>query len=560
MSSLEHRALALLGISQQFHELRLRTRLLISQLPLLGTVAVALPLIAIVKPSMYTDRRFLIAALVLTLVTAACVAVPWEKLPAWAYWILPLSDFVAVGFLYSSGRPALTGLSLLCSFPIFWLAWSGISVRWAGVASFVGSTGVVWSPLIAAGRTSFTDLAAPMLVPFIMLALSITVSLMESDSSGQQDRLKMTEGELEGSLQESRLRSQLLDGVLDTIDVGVVVLDKRGRILLMNNRQRINHLLAKPLEGTPAGSTEGTMLMFGADRVTALPVAERPAERALNRESFSDYVVWVGAGPGQRALAVSARGLPDAEGCYGGSVLAFSDVTDLVQALQAKDDFVASVSHELRTPLTSIIGYLDLVSEEAEETDLPKSIRLPVQVALRNAERLLLLVSDLLTTAAGSMHLELQDVSVTELVHRSMASVAPRANAAGVVLIDKLEGPLPALVDPGRICQVLDNLLSNAVKYSPDGGTVTICGRREDGRLILEVQDTGMGMAEADQAEVFTKFFRTGPVRKAAIPGVGLGLVITKSIVEAHGGKVSFTSELGVGTTFILQFPVAAAP
>ena len=102
---------------------------------------------------------------------------------------------------------------------------------------------------------------------------------------------------------------------------------------------------------------------------------------------------------------------------------------------------------------------------------------------------------------------------------------------------------------------MLDNLLSNAIKYSPDGGRVIVRSFEEDGAAVLEVSDTGMGMSEADQAEVFTKFFRTSSVRQAAIPGLGLGLAISKSIAEAHGGTLTFTSVLGAGTTFRVSIP-----
>nr|WP_231706363.1 MULTISPECIES: HAMP domain-containing sensor histidine kinase [unclassified Arthrobacter] len=231
----------------------------------------------------------------------------------------------------------------------------------------------------------------------------------------------------------------------------------------------------------------------------------------------------------------------------------------MVNALNAKEDFVSSVSHELRTPLTSIIGYLDLVLEDLEPAAVPDHIQSALQVAQRNAERLLLLVADLLTTASGTMHLHRRDTDVAELVRASLDSARRRAEAVDVALKCDCEPGLEATVDPDRISQVLDNLLSNAIKYSPDGGTVTVRSRRAEGNLLLEVQDNGIGMSESDQRDVFTKFFRTGQVKKAAIPGVGLGLVITKSIVEAHGGRISFVSELGRGTTFRVEIPVHTA-
>ena len=256
-------------------------------------------------------------------------------------------------------------------------------------------------------------------------------------------------------------------------------------------------------------------------------------------------------------MAVCARALRD-NGRFAGTVLAYSDVTAVVNALNAKEDFVSSVSHELRTPLTSIIGYIDLALDDAEEQDLQGPVRTGLVVAQRNAERLLSLVSDLLTTASGTINLTEADVDLAALVRMGLDSAQLRAEASGVRLVCDVAGALPVRVDAGRIQQVLDNLLSNGIKYSPDGGEVTVRAWAEEKWAFLEVTDTGIGMSPEDQSEVFTKFFRTGQVKKAAIPGVGLGLVITKSIVEAHNGRISFVSALGAGTTFRVELPSGA--
>ncbi|HCC39409.1 MAG TPA: two-component sensor histidine kinase, partial [Arthrobacter bacterium] len=115
---------------------------------------------------------------------------------------------------------------------------------------------------------------------------------------------------------------------------------------------------------------------------------------------------------------------------------------------------------------------------------------------------------------------------------------------------------LEAHVDGPRISQVLDNLVSNAIKYSPDGGNVVVSLEHDGGNLACRVSDTGMGMNADDQAQVFAKFFRTSNVRRTAIPGVGLGLPISKAIVEAHGGTIQVESKPGQGTTFTFRVPV----
>jgi two-component system, OmpR family, phosphate regulon sensor histidine kinase PhoR len=141
-------------------------------------------------------------------------------------------------------------------------------------------------------------------------------------------------------------------------------------------------------------------------------------------------------------------------------------------------------------------------------------------------------------------------------VRSSVSSAMPRASAAGVELRAETPDRLEAHVDSARISQVLDNLVSNAIKYSPDGGEVVVSLEQEDGHVACHVTDTGMGMGPEDVSEVFAKFFRTSSVRRTAIPGVGLGLPISKAIIEAHGGTIGVDSTLGEGTTFTFRVPV----
>jgi signal transduction histidine kinase len=210
------------------------------------------------------------------------------------------------------------------------------------------------------------------------------------------------------------------------------------------------------------------------------------------------------------------------------------------------------VSHEFRTPLTSILGYVELLLSDGPDEEQ----RQPLEIVKRNSERLLTLVSDLLASRNGQLLMKPNAVDVADLVRASISAAQPRADATGVVLETDVPARLEGRVDGPRISQVLDNLVSNAIKYSPDGGNVAVSLTREDGFLKCTVSDTGMGMTPADQAEVFTKFFRTSNVRRTAIPGVGLGLPISKAIVEAHGGTIDVESKLGQGTTFTFRVPV----
>jgi len=297
---------------------------------------------------------------------------------------------------------------------------------------------------------------------------------------------------------------------------------------------------------------------YAANRLTRLAPDEMPTVRAMRGEEFSDCVIWIGADRDtQKALSVSAKSVLDAEGEFDGAVLVYQDITDLMSALRIKDDFVASVSHELRTPLTAIMGFLDLVLDE--EDSVSATARQQLVVVKRNSERLLRLVSDLLSAAQarnGRLSLDVEQVDLAGLAWQAVADLAPRAAVDGVALLHDLPKESVIAADPVRIRQVVDNLLSNAVKYTPAGGTVTLRLVEEaHDEIALLIEDTGIGIEERELSQLFTRFFRTQDAEMRAIQGVGLGLAITKSIVESHDGHIEVESRAGSGSTFRVLLP-----
>jgi PAS domain S-box-containing protein len=232
----------------------------------------------------------------------------------------------------------------------------------------------------------------------------------------------------------------------------------------------------------------------------------------------------------------------------------------LVELDRMKDDFVASVSHELRTPLTSINGYLDLVLED--DAEFPPEQRQYLSVVRRNSERLLRLVGDLLFVAqvdAGRLSLEMGTVDLSALIADSIEAVRPVAEEKHIEVLAEVEQIEMPQADALRLGQMLDNVLSNAVKFTPAEGRVSVRASVEDTRAVIEVADTGMGIAPEDQTRLFDRFFRTAAASNMAIPGTGLGLAIVKAIVEGHDGSISLDSEPGRGTTVRLELPVEPA-
>jgi PAS domain S-box-containing protein len=236
---------------------------------------------------------------------------------------------------------------------------------------------------------------------------------------------------------------------------------------------------------------------------------------------------------------------------------ALAEQNERLRALdRMKDEFVSLVSHELRTPLSAIRGYLEPLLDE-EVGPLADEQRRFLNVVDRNAERLLLLVDDLLFVArvdAGMLHLELEDVSLTELARHAAESSRYRAEEAGVALELELE-EVETHGDRARLEQLVDNLLTNGIKFTPRGGVVKLRVRREGEGSVLEVCDTGIGIPPEERKQLFDRFFRTAAATKNAIPGTGLGLVISKAIVEAHRGLIEVESVPGEGTTFSVRLP-----
>ncbi|MFQ4150493.1 ATP-binding protein [Arthrobacter sp. LAPM80] len=536
-------------IGRHLYQRSLRTRVVLSQLPFFLTMTLALLLIAILNPALLRETVLLIGWLLNGLLFLACLVLPWKKLPPATLLVIPYLDFVAVALFRDGAQALLSSSAILILFPIFWLCASGFAPKTAIIASTLASWLIVWSNVLQApGTPTVQDLVKPLLFPFMMLAFAIAVVVLTSSMEEQRAALVAKDQLLRTALKESQQRERLMETIVDTVGVGVVVVDSAGHDRLMNSTQQDLHTLGVPPNNQDPEEKE--LLLFNPDRSWLAPDA-RPVRRAINGESFTNYQVWIGTGEQARALSTTARAILDDEGAFDGAVVAFHDVTDMVNALAAKDDFVANVSHEFRTPLTAIQSYLELARETPGLQ--PREVGRYLAIADRNAERLSGLVSDLLTTA--SITVDRAPNNVAQLLSDCIVSATPACVANAVVVEGTSQEPLMAMVDGVRISQVLDNLVSNAVKYSPDGGTLTVRAWADGTDLHCEVTDTGIGMSASEQAGVFQKFFRAGTAVDRQIPGIGLGLMISKSIVESHGGTMALQSRQGVGTTMSFVIP-----
>lgn len=337
--------------------------------------------------------------------------------------------------------------------------------------------------------------------------------------------------------------------ILDSTDVGLVLLDGDGVYEQMNRRHHDFLALAFPDGHKGVAGQLGAV--YADDGLRVLSRDEMPTMRAVRGEEFDDHRIWVGADPETcRALSVSARVVSDATGRQVGAALAYKDITDLMRALQARDDFVATVSHELRSPLTTVLGHVEML---LDDVSLAGPVHQALEVVQRSALRLRRLVGDLLKTAQGratATTLARAPTELTALVTDVVAASADAAETAGVELRTELPPSLTADVDADRVRQVLANLLSNAVKYTDRGGEVVVSLRTCPGNVELEVRDTGIGVDAAELEQLFAPFYRARAAAERVAPGLGLGLPIVRSIAAAHGGEVMVTSAPGTGSTF----------
>lgn len=549
-----------LGASKpHMRELDAGERAIINQRPFLITVGFVVVLTAVVLPEIYKAPLFLAGIVVAVLSRLPSSLPSLRHRDTLLNWLTPLLQFLAIALLRAGGSDSLTGLSLIAVFPLIWISWIFYGYRWIHLVNLVATVVVVWNPIVLADvELTAASILGLVLVPTILSVVGgFTASFSESIHA-QQRELKDKDAELRVVAAENQRRAQLLDTVIEAVPTGVVVVDGDGNDVLMNSHQRQLHQLARPSEVQVP--REDQLLVFDADKTTVLTAEERPVRRAIAGEEVVNQLIWIGENY-PRALSVSAKAIQDEDGASAGSVIVFNDVTELMEALKAKDDFLRRVSHELRTPLTSILGYVDLALEEVsgevsgEGPDL-RQLGANLEVVERNAERLLLRVSDLLESAARPS-VRPRSADLAEVVGSALESAKPFAESAGVSLIDETTPGLLGEFDPARMHQVFDNLVANAVKYSSSGDTVTATCRTDGGHLEVRVSDTGRGMSEQDRLRVFDQFYRNSEVKESAIPGLGLGLTIANAIVQEHGGTIAVESILSEGTSFTVRIPAA---
>ncbi len=525
-----------------------------SQIALLGSILIVAAT-STGTGSSVTDPEIWTLGLVTVLISFVAMLPPWHRLGHQWMIVIAVIDVAVIAQLRADLFISQPGLTILVLIPTLWLAYSfGL----AGVIVAVISDYVVaLDPYALSGvwPASAAEWGRATLLPAIVSAVGVAVYIAARQITTQKLELTEANERLRAADVLRRDTESTAVAVINSVDAGITFYDPAGRIVLTNDTARS---LAALGGGTSDREVATSLVVFDEDRVTPIPARDQVVARAERGEMETRRTIWVGSGSGQRAVLVTSQLVHRDSGELIGTLVATQDVTDLTNAIAARDDFLRTVSHELRTPLTSMIGYLEVIEDAIDlgstgVADEFAKIR-------RNSQRLLLLINALIVEAEGRVSPRRRPEDVAALGRAAVTKISDAAAAAGVTITAPLHEPAVALVDPAHIVQVFDTLLSNALKFTHRGGGITVTVTAETDEVLIRISDTGIGIPEAERAQVFEPFFRGSAAHEGVIAGAGLGLSSARLIVGSHQGTITLVGSAAQGTTVEVRLPAAARP
>jgi PAS domain S-box-containing protein len=404
-------------------------------------------------------------------------------------------------------------------------------------------------PMLAGGSASYlgVPLAGPEGSPLGVLAVYCTEPRpwREEEIEAMLALAASTSAALSNAelYQRVALEKERSVAILANIADGIVAVDREGRVVLWNRA-------AEQVTGIPAedalGRTPADVLQRALDSGSDTPVGDRLVSINRGREE-----VW---------LSVTEAVMRDPAGAVAGRIFAFRDISTDRLVEQMKSDFVSTVSHELRTPLTSIYGFAEtLLRQDVLFGDDER--RTFLSYIASESQRLTQIVDALLNVArldTGDLHVNLSSTDVRDVVGDVLDTVRTATPNGHRFVVELPEEPVAANADRDKLRQVCTILLDNAIKYSPEGGTVTVGVERGRDVVQVSVADEGVGIPQAEQEQIFRKFYRgTDADSRVGQGGTGLGLFIARGLVTAMGGRIWVESREGEGSTFAIELPAA---
>ena len=370
---------------------------------------------------------------------------------------------------------------------------------------------------------------------------------------------KRADAERERLLEEVQRRAAELDAVVGSMADGLSILDADGNLVRVNEAGL--NIAGIPPEDRSRPLQERWMRVRPEtpDGAPLTPTDER-VKRALQGEAFRGVMAILHPPRGGEVwVSVSAAPIRDPHGETQGVVITFTDITALHELQEQREDLLRAVSHDLRNPLSAVLGQSQLLLRRLEQAGLDDQLHSGARSIVTSAQRMDALIADLVESArleAGQIKLEPRPVRLQDYASELKERLAATMDVTRI----RAEVPvdLPSVcADPARLDRILTNLLSNALKYSAPGTPVEVTAQRQGDEVVTSVTDHGPGISPEELPRLFQRYFRTRAAGEAR-EGLGLGLFITRRLVEAHGGRIWVESEVGTGSTFSFSLPIAA--
>jgi PAS domain S-box-containing protein len=588
------------------------------RLPVFALVGIGTVLIAVIPFPHDARREISLAGVLFFALVAAAFLLPWEKLPDWAWLVIPIGYIAVIAIIRDAQGGANSGLVVVYLLPIVWLSLYGRRLHLL-VGLFCLDLALL-VPLLIVGAPKYPAIEwrqVLVMATVTTLVASTVYTMVSRDRAflsdlAQQSRIarrNAREADYARDRLETLLRAATGSAIMGVDPSGTVTFFSAGAEQMLGyraaevvgirsiadfidpaqideRRQTIDAMRTtlEPVDAETAAEVPWTATRKDGQqrrcvvRVRALPVLS--VDVGVDEEwEEGDGPVGAPAAPSSAAANYEPP-LP----ANGGYVVVAIDVTEreelaadrerlfaiqkevtqslieqnnrLRELTQMKDDVVATVSHELRTPITSIRGFIELLLDASN--DLTESQIRMLQTIERNAEQLQRVAEDLLADpgAGRGLRVAFTELDLYRLAEDAVHAIQTSATVAGIVLTLEPGGQVPIFGDPTRLHQLLGNLLSNAIKFSPRGGRVHVIVDTADSYARVQVLDEGPGIPEGERDQLFERFYRLASSTEMGVPGTGLGLAIAKSVAEAHEGFVDIVDTPGWSTTFRVFLPL----
>ncbi len=593
------------------------------RLPVFALVAIGTVLIAVVPFPHDARREISIAGGIFFVLVAAAFLLPWERLPDWAWLIIPIGYIAVIAIIRDAQGGSDSGLVVVYLLPIVWLSLYGRRLHLL-VGLFCMDLALL-VPVLLVGAPDYPTLEwrqVAVMATVTTLVASTVYTMVSRDRAfltdlAQQSRMarrNAREADYARDRLETLLRAATGSAIMGVDPAGTVTFFSAGAEQMLGYRAAEVvgvHSIADFIDPAQIDERRQTIdaMRTALEPVDAETAAEVPWTATRKDGQQRRCVVRVRALPvptpdiafddeggdqADRAEVDDAAGSDDrtSEGndaapANGGYVVVAIDVTEreelaadrerlyaiqkevtqslieqnnrLRELTQMKDDVVATVSHELRTPITSIRGFVELLLDAT--SDLTESQMRMLQTIERNAEHLQRVAEDLLADpgAGRGLRVAFTELDLSRLAEDAVHAIQTSATVAGIVLTIDPGDEVPIFGDPTRLHQLLANLLSNAIKFSPRGGRVHVIVDNVDSYARVQVLDEGPGIPEGERDQLFERFYRLASSTEMGVPGTGLGLAIAKSVAEAHEGFVDIVDTPGWSTTFRVYLPLGAS-